>query len=38
MQLIAQAAKRDIKEPCGLCAIAVAATERFENMLSLDFC
>jgi hypothetical protein len=37
MQLAAQAAKRDIEKLRGLCAIAAAASERFENMLALDF-
>jgi hypothetical protein len=36
MQLDAQATNRDVKKSCGVCAIAVAARKRVENMLSLN--
>lgn len=36
VQFDAQAAKRDMQEACGACAIAVAALERSENILSLN--
>jgi len=36
-QFDAQAAKRNMEKLCGVGAIAVAAYERIENMLSLHF-
>jgi len=36
VQLDAQAANRDMQEACGVGAIAVAALQRTENMLSLN--
>ena len=37
VQLGAQAAKRDVEKAGGVRAIAVAANERIENMLSFSF-
>jgi hypothetical protein len=36
VQLDAQAANRDMQEACGMCAIAVAALKRSENILPLN--